>query len=250
MNHKKTSTKAIAVSLLVTYGAALLSSSTAFAGKPAPKAKAASKPAVPPAKGPVKSGASNAAMNKAIADNKPKGFAALKNAGGVPAVLSGFASTMGSLPKDLGHIIPFSEVIKKLNADVKSGKLLPGDPTMMEYDRWLKEQKAKPTKDASAPGELSPEQKKEVAAKYTIELITDVKAYALFIHDFVLAPRKITGHDQAADAMFQYGCRSMSRLLPGFAKIIENAHQARRRHHGRLGRAVHDHARVHRQEGR
>lgn len=225
LSKTKTTTKAVALSLVLAYGATFVASGPAFAGKPAPKPapkKAASKTAVPAAKGPVKSGASNAAMNKAIKDNKPKGLAAMKNAGGgAPAVLSGFASTLGSLPKDLGQIVPMSEVIKKLKADVKSGKVLPGDPTILEYERWLKEQKGKPGKDAVAPGELSAEQKQEVASKYTVQLIGDVKAYALFITDFVLAPRKITKPADAADAMYQYGCRSMSRLLPGFAKIVE-----------------------------
>ena len=67
---------------------------------------------------------------------------------------------------------------------------------------------------------LDATQLKLFTANYVSALIPDMKSYTLYMHDLVFAKNGVKRTESSA-LMFQYACRALSRLLPGFAKIVE-----------------------------
>jgi hypothetical protein len=162
---------------------------------------------------------------KKSATRSPRGMAALRRVvvpGGRGPMLARFNSRFKEDPKELGKLLPMPQVIAQIRKEMRSKKNLPGDPILLDYERWLEERK-KPDSDAkpTAPGELSESQQQAFNESYPSVLIPDIKTYALFMHDVVFVRHKVSKPADRSDLMFQYACRALSRALPGFAKIVE-----------------------------
>jgi hypothetical protein len=187
-----------------------------------PAAKPGPRPAVTPKAKPnpyARSEAVKRALAVLAESFKPRPSTALRAR--APSVTT--ASRMGPRPRGLGELVPIAEVVRRIEAAEKSGQALPGDALPTQYRQWeeAKRRKEIPA-DAAPPGELRREDRELYQKQYVGELLKDLEVYIPFVYDRVfLLERRLPEKKEIAELLYQYGCRQISRLMPGFAKITQ-----------------------------
>jgi hypothetical protein len=211
--------------LTVTFGADVTTAQTRAPAKPVPKPapRPAARPAPkPPAKPPVRRAPVKPAPTWTTARGvgsrpfQPHGFAAARAPG---KLLPRGGSRLGALAPSLGKLVPVGDIVKKLREELAKGQQLPGDPWIRDYEQWEDARKRGEQVPPIAPGELTENERKQFDALYGKTIVDDLKDYVPFVFDVVPDARK-QSPEAKIELLYQYGCRRVSRLLPGYARIV------------------------------
>lgn len=119
----------------------------------------------------------------------------------------------------LGNLVPICEAVQAEVGAVQRGESLPGDSLARYADRCPGGAMT-PTAPIAADIAANPEMLQLYKAGYQGLLIRELPDYARYVAERVFALSKTPPSEaEAAELFYQYGCRRISRVMPGFAKV-------------------------------